>query len=71
MNLKQYIALAGPDNTQEEWAERLGISRSLLSEILSGKRTMLRESTRVTIAKSTGYAVKWSEVCETDERKYE
>ena len=34
--LSQYIAKSKVKRTQEEWAEVFGISRSYLSEILSG-----------------------------------
>lgn len=66
--LAEYIA-ASPTRSQQEWAELFGISRSYLSEILSGQKTPGRKAIQK-IATATGGAVgpaAWFTVSTTDD----
>lgn len=54
-DLATYVS-GSPDRTQQEWADMFGISRSFLSEILSGAK-MPGRKTMSRIAEATNDAV--------------
>lgn len=44
--------------TQEELAQKSGISRSIISELETGKRTITTTNTLIKIAEVLGYSIK-------------